>query len=251
MRRNRLATTVAAIAGLAAAAATFAGGAAAAASATSYYGPYLTLASPSLNERTAPSTSASVVGSLPYHATIYIACQTTGTVISGSDIWDQLSNADYVSDYYVNTPVFDGWTPGIPQCGTTTPPPPPPSGAWGRTVSYNEGAPGQCTWWAINEFHAFTGVYPNLVAPGNNGNAMYWAGNATYNGWTVSTTPRANSIAVFPAGINGAGSVGHVAWVTSVQGSDITVTEMNYRAWDQVDTRVLVPASSVRYILAP
>ena len=68
----------------------------------------------------------------------------------------------------------------------------------GRTVSYNEGATGQCTWWAINEFHAFDGLYPNLVAPGNNGNAQYWAGNAIYNGWTVTATPRVDSIAVFP-----------------------------------------------------
>ena len=41
------------------------------------YGPYLTLASP-LNERSAPSTSASIVGSLPYHTSIMIACQTAG-----------------------------------------------------------------------------------------------------------------------------------------------------------------------------
>ncbi len=250
MRRNRLVTTLAAIAGLSAAAATFAGGAAAA-SATSYYGPYVVLASPSLNERSAPSTSASIVGSLPYHATIYLACQTTGTSVNGSDIWDQLSDSHFVSDYYVNTPIFNGFTQGIPQCQTPPPPPPPPSGAWGRTVSYNQGAPGECTWWAINEFHGFTGVYPNLVAPGNNGNAMYWAGNAAYNGWTVTATPRVNSIVVFPANTAGAGSVGHVAWVTAVGGGNITISEMNWYGWDRVDTRTIVPVSSFRYVLAP
>ena len=94
-------------------------------------------------------------------------------------------------------------------------------------------------------------LLPDLVAPGNNGDAQYWAGNATYNGWTVSATPRANSIAVFPVGTNGAGSVGHVAWVTAVAGANITVTEMNYVVWNDVDTRTLTPAPSVRYILAP
>ena len=45
--------------------------------ATTGYGPYLTVASPSLNERAAPNTSAPVVGSLPYHSTIYVLCKTS------------------------------------------------------------------------------------------------------------------------------------------------------------------------------
>src|SRR5207253_11161294 len=114
--------------------------------------------------------------------------------------------------------------------------------------AYNEGAAGQCTWWTINEFHAFSGLYPNLIAPGNNGNAEYWAGNATYNGWTVTSTPRINAIAVFPAGVNGAGSVGHVASVTNVSGAQITGTEMDCPTAYQNDTRTLTPATTVRYI---
>jgi surface antigen len=209
------------------------------------YGPYLTVASPSLNERSSPSTSATVVGSLPYHSTIYISCQTSGSLVGASYIWDRLTNGAYVSDYWTNTPGQNTWTSTIPQCGTTT------TAAIGRTVSYNEGSAGQCTWWAIDRFHAYSGYYPNLVAPGNNGNAQYWAANATYNGWTVVATPRVHSIVVFPVWTNGAGSVGHVAWVTAVSGSQITVTEMNWVAPYQTDTRTLTPASTVRYILAP
>jgi surface antigen len=221
-----------------------------AASAAAAYGPYLTVASPSLNERSAPSTGATIIGSLPYASTIYISCQTSGSLVGASVVWDQLTNGAYISDYWTNTPGFDTWTPSIPRCGTSTPPPP-PTAATGRTVSYNEGGTGQCTWWAINEFHVHTGLYPNLVAPGNNGNARYWAGNAAYNGWTVTATARVGSIAVFPPFTNGAGAVGHVAWVVAVNGTSITVTEMNYAAWDRVDTRVLTPSPSVRYILAP
>jgi len=217
----------------------------------SSYGPYLTLASPSLNERSAPSTSAATLGSLPYHSTIYITCQTSGTNVGGSVVWDRLSNGAFISDYWTNTPGNLTWTPSIPRCGTT-PPPPPPSGATvGRTVSYNEGASGQCTWWAIDRFHAFSGYYPNFVAAGNNGDARYWGGNAVLNGWTVTATPRVNSIVVFQPYTNGAGAVGHVAWVTAVSGSSITFTEMNYVAWNSVDTRTVTPVSSVRYILAP
>ena len=192
---NKIRTTIAAAAALVATVAPALVGTTAASAAASY-GPYLTVASPSLNERSAPSTGAAIVGSLPYHSTIYINCQTSGSLVGASVVWDQLNNGAYISDYWTNTPGLDTWTPSIPRCGTSTPPPV----AVGRTVSYNEGATGQCTWWAINEFHAYSGLYPNLVAPGNNGNAQYWAGNATYNGWTVSATPRVGSIAVFPPG---------------------------------------------------
>jgi surface antigen len=215
------------------------------AGAAASYGPYLTMASPSLNERTAPSLSAGVVGSLPYHATIYIDCQTGGSLVGQSTVWDQLTSGVYISDYWTNTSGDDIWTPGIARCS-------PPKASTGRTLSYDEGADGECTWWAISQFHAHAGRYPDLTDPADNGNAEYWASNAVYNGWTVVSTPEVDSIAVFPPGVNGAESDGHVAWVTSVSGAEITISEMNGPAgWDQVDTRMLIPASSVRYILAP
>ena len=72
------------------------------------------------------------------------------------------------------------------------------------------------------------------------------------HGWTVTSTPSVDSIAVFQPGENGAGSVGHVAWVTSVSGSSITISEMNGTAGPyHTDYRSLVPATGVRYILAP
>jgi surface antigen len=135
-----------------------------------------------------------------------------------------------------------------------------PNSAWswychwsiGRTLAYDSGVAGQCVWWAINEFHRFDGLYPDTLDPADNGNARYLATNAAYNGWTVSSTPRANSIAVFQPGVDGAGTVGHVAWVTSVSGPYITVSEMNFTYGPgNTDTRTLIPASSVQYILAP
>jgi peptidoglycan DL-endopeptidase CwlO len=122
----------------------------------------------------------------------------------------------------------------------------------GQTLSYNEGEPGACTWWAIYVFHAYTGLYPDFFAPFNDGNAGYWGIDAAYDGWTVTSTPRVNSIAVFPPGVDGADYAGHVAWVTAVSGSQITISEMNGAAgWDAVDIRTLTPAPSVAYILAP
>jgi surface antigen len=117
----------------------------------------------------------------------------------------------------------------------------------GKTAARNLGAVKNCTWWAINEFHAFSGLYPYFT-----GNAKDWAASAASNGWTVISTAQLNSIAVFPPGVNGALSEGHVAWVTGVSGSQITISEMNGPAgFGKVDTRTLTPTSSVRYILAP
>ena len=70
----------------------------------------------SLNERSAPSTSATLTGSLPNGALINIVCQTTGSVVNGSSIWDKLDNGFYVSDYYTSTPNVGTWSPPIPQC---------------------------------------------------------------------------------------------------------------------------------------
>ena len=92
------------------------------AGATPAYGANLTLGNPSVYERSGPSSSDSVVGSLPFHSSINIACQTTGSDVNGSNIWDQLSSGQYVSDYFVNTPNVNTWSPPIPQCPAPTPP---------------------------------------------------------------------------------------------------------------------------------
>jgi surface antigen len=135
-----------------------------------------------------------------------------------------------------------------------------PASAWswychwkiGQTLTYNSGITGQCVWWAINEFHQFDGLYPDTLDPADNGNARYLATNAAYNSWALSSTPRVNSIAVFQPGTNGAGTAGHVAWVTGTSGPYITVSEMNFTYGPgKTDNRTLIPASSVQYILAP
>jgi surface antigen len=123
----------------------------------------------------------------------------------------------------------------------------------GGTVSTNPagGSPGQCTWYAENMFNGYflPGGYMNTYGP-NNGNAMYWATNASLHGWAIGSTPRIDSMVVFQPGENGAGPVGHVAWVTEVYpaSNTITITEDNYPQGNGPETRTLSPVAGVQYI---
>ncbi|WP_097267320.1 SH3 domain-containing protein [Streptomyces sp. TLI_55] len=60
-----------------------------------------------LNVRNGPGTNFSVVRVLPEGSKVPIYCQTPGTNVSGpygtSNIWDNISNGQYVSDAYVQT----------------------------------------------------------------------------------------------------------------------------------------------------
>lgn len=79
--------------------------------------------------------------------------------------------------------------------------------------------------------------------PGNWGNANAWYYNAQASGFSVGSTPVAGAIAW-----TGAGYYGHVAYVESVSGGMVTVSEMNYNGgWNRVSSRT-VPAGTFRYI---
>jgi uncharacterized protein YraI len=60
-----------------------------------------------LNVRNGPGTSYSIVRILPEGSKVPVYCQTPGTTVTGpygtSNIWDNISNGQYVSDAYVNT----------------------------------------------------------------------------------------------------------------------------------------------------
>jgi MYXO-CTERM domain-containing protein len=77
---------------------------------------------------------------------------------------------------------------------------------------------GNCTWWAWEQ----ACCHWSVGRPGW-GNANQWAGNAKANPkYDVLKSPVPGSIATRVSG-----SYGHVAWVTKVNGSQITVTEQN------------------------
>ena len=129
----------------------------------------------------------------------------------------------------------------------------------GLTTEHNpfSGYEGYCTWGAQELIHDHTGYYIRALT----GNAESWADQAAAGGWTVVGDAQPHSIAVFSTAI--VGGVGHVAWVDTVHGSNMTITEMNtgfggtaanaYRTtgFNQFDTRTTKEVPGISYILIP
>lgn len=95
-------------------------------------GYHVVVGSAGLSAHSGPGTNYQVVGHLVNGQAIDISCQTKGTLVgvglpgTPTDIWDQLSNGWYITDYYTSTPGLAGsYTAGIPQCGAPAPAPAP------------------------------------------------------------------------------------------------------------------------------
>ncbi|GAA6525543.1 CHAP domain-containing protein [Intrasporangium sp. DVR] len=122
------------------------------------------------------------------------------------------------------------------------------NGSSGQKSAYNWATAGQCTWGALNKWYQSEGYYPG----GWTGNAMAWGYGAANAGYTVSSTPRTRSIVVMQPGVHGSSSVGHVAWVTAVNGNEITMIEMNALAGPyNYNTRTVTHVGGMQYIYAP
>jgi surface antigen len=112
----------------------------------------------------------------------------------------------------------------------------------GRTLSYNPGIAGHCTWGAEFMFEWYTGSGRYLDA--TSGDAKVWARNAQEKGWSVGTRPRIGAMVVFQPSVAGAGAAGHVAFVTQVWPSRnaIQVREMNVAGLGMWNYRTISPA---------
>ncbi len=77
------------------------------------------------------------------------------------------------------------------------------------------------------------------------GNADQWYAAAAAMGFPEGHVPQVGAVVVFWPGGDGAGSVGHVGYVESIlPGGYFMLSEMNFGAWDRVDTRILPGDSS-------
>ncbi|HSC20430.1 MAG TPA: CHAP domain-containing protein, partial [Solirubrobacterales bacterium] len=92
---------------------------------------------------------------------------------------------------------------------------------------------GQCTWWAKH-------MRPDLpLFPGTSGDADHWAQSARRAGLQVGSQAKPGAIVVFQPGQEGAGEHGHVAYVQSVNGALMTISEANYLNRPPGSTRTL------------
>jgi len=66
--------------------------------------------------RTGPGTNYPATATLAANSGVRVVCQTYGTKIGTTIVWDKLTNGTYVSDYYVRTPSYTGYSPPIPGC---------------------------------------------------------------------------------------------------------------------------------------
>lgn len=103
--------------------------------------------------------------------------------------------------------------PGVDEPTPPTPPTPPVTNPKPPVSPTNPYPPGQCT--------AYVWEYFGGAIPTYEGNAADWIRYA-------NSGPAAGTIAVFPPGNQGAGSVGHVAVVISVSGSTMIIKEGNF-----------------------
>lgn len=102
-----------------------------------------------------------------------------------------------------------------------------------RIVSYaNTYSPGYCTWF----------VASRRSVPSGWGNARNWLANARASGFGTGSVPQVGAIAW-----TGVGAMGHVGLVTGVNGSQVTITEMNYAGFGVISSRV-ANASEFSYI---
>ena len=70
-----------------------------------------------LNARTGPSKSYRIVRTYAHASTVQAVCQTPGSAIGTSRVWDKLTDGTYVTDFYISTPSNRGSSPPLPRCG--------------------------------------------------------------------------------------------------------------------------------------
>jgi uncharacterized protein YraI len=78
--------------------------------------PYHITSSANLNGRGGPTTSTPIVKTYPPGAMVTVTCQTSGTKIATTSVWNKLADGTYVSDYYVSTPSNTSYSPPLPRC---------------------------------------------------------------------------------------------------------------------------------------
>ncbi|MGW4206190.1 glycoside hydrolase domain-containing protein, partial [Streptomyces sp. NPDC004726] len=78
--------------------------------------PYSVTSTTPLNARTGPSTNYTTAKTHAPGAALRVVCQTPGSSVGGTAVWDKLSDGTYVSDRYVSTPSKTTYSAPLPRC---------------------------------------------------------------------------------------------------------------------------------------
>src|SRR5215207_3587384 len=69
-----------------------------------------------LNGRSGPKTSNPIVKIYGPGTTVSVVCQTNGSTVGTTSVWNKLDDGNYVSDYYVSTPSKATYSAPLPRC---------------------------------------------------------------------------------------------------------------------------------------
>jgi len=177
-----------------------------------------------------PDTESGVIGLYHGDDDVSITCQTDGPSVNGSTIWDLTSDGCYVSDFLLDTGSEDIVTNQCPSPSSEADSDfsiqadnYPYKGSCGGVDPWNY-YKCQCTSFVAFRVNRKLGInFHNRYKGAHWGNANLWDDAARQTGTTINSTPKVNSIAQ-----NNGGTYGHVAWVTAVSGTKVTVEEYNW-----------------------
>jgi surface antigen len=188
-------------------------------------------------------------------ATVGVVCQTNNGGTDpydglGSHTWDYIAGGGWVYDHYITTPPQDanGWSPGVRHCGAGSPstsslnpnnyPWPTQDGWFADGHGYYEGECVSFAAWAIR-----ADGMPHSKSPDYLGNADMW------HGAYVDSSPHAGDVAQWDDNHNGAGSLGHVAYVAAVNSDGtIKVYEYNWGNFHRLNIRTISAGTPSRYL---
>ncbi len=77
---------------------------------------YQITSSAHLNGRSGPKTSNRIVKIYGPGTTVSVVCQTKGSAVGTTSVWNKLDDGNYVSDYYVSTPSKTTYSARLPRC---------------------------------------------------------------------------------------------------------------------------------------
>jgi Rv2525c-like, glycoside hydrolase-like domain len=77
---------------------------------------YQVTSSTDLKGRSGPKTSTPIVQTYAPGVAVTVVCQTPGTKVGTTSVWNKLTDGNYVSDYYVSTPSNTTYSAPLPRC---------------------------------------------------------------------------------------------------------------------------------------